>query len=326
MAHLPPVGVDHVGGGGHHGGLAELGHDLPAGEAVLGAAGVLHVGQHRLEQGSHLQRLLQTPGPVGVQVHPGIGEGLLDGGHGFGLVEGGEHAALELEVLKAVLVVGGSGQSHDGLRGQSLLVAETIPVTVGVGLFLILQIGLFPVAYVEEIAEEAHPMALDTVAHERGGGHVQILAQQVQQGGLHGGYHVDAGAQVIGLQAPDVVLDVVAQPLADGVERLLVIGDPGAQHQRLHRAQGVGDLLPAGDLSHALGAGGVGEDDHVAGEIGRVGPGQVQLHAVVAGHREHFHFGDDRNSHVSLLLTIILRQTRCSCPRRSTVRPPARTR
>ena len=79
VAHLPPVGVDHVGGGGHHGGLAELRHPLPAGEAVLRADRVLAVGQHLLQFRADLQGLLEAPAAVGVQVHPGVGEGGLDG-------------------------------------------------------------------------------------------------------------------------------------------------------------------------------------------------------------------------------------------------------
>ncbi|MNE32919.1 hypothetical protein D3C80_1265520 [compost metagenome] len=46
MAHLPPVGSDHVGGGGQAGGAAELGHHLTARVAVLGTARVFGVGQH----------------------------------------------------------------------------------------------------------------------------------------------------------------------------------------------------------------------------------------------------------------------------------------
>ena len=49
VAHLPPVGIDHVGGSGHAAVPLELGHGLAAGEAVLGAAGILAVSQHFLQ-------------------------------------------------------------------------------------------------------------------------------------------------------------------------------------------------------------------------------------------------------------------------------------
>ena len=303
VAHLPPVGVDHVGGGGHHGGLAELRHHLAAGEALLGAAGVLHVGKHFFQVGGHLQRLLQTPAAVGVQVHAGVGEGLLDGGDCLDLLLGSQHAALELEVLKAVLFVGGLGQRHDGLRGQRLLVAHTVPVAVGIRLRLVLQIGLVAVAHIEQVGEEPHPLPLDAVPHQGGGRNVQQLAHQVQQRGLDGGDHMHAGAQVKGLQTALVVLDVGAQPGADFIQRGLVVHHAGTQHQMLHILEGFGDFLAAGHLAHALGALGIRQDDDVAGEVGRVRAGQVQLHAVVTGHREHFHFSDNRRVfHLRFLL------------------------
>ncbi len=45
VAKLAPVGGDHVGGGGQAGGAAEFGHDLSAGEALLGAAGIFGIGE-----------------------------------------------------------------------------------------------------------------------------------------------------------------------------------------------------------------------------------------------------------------------------------------
>ena len=106
---------------------------------------------------------------------------------------------------------------------------------------------------------------------------------------------MDAGAQVEGLKAPDVVLDVLVQPGADPVQGLLVVGDAGAHHQVLHVLQGLGDLLPAGHLAHALHAVGVGEDDDVAGEVGGVGAGEVELHAVMAGHGVDLHVDNGRD-------------------------------
>ena len=48
----------------------------------------------------------------------------------------------ELEVLKAVLLIGGPGQRHNGVGGQRLLVAQAVPGAVGVGLGVVGQIGL----------------------------------------------------------------------------------------------------------------------------------------------------------------------------------------
>ena len=297
VAHLAPVSVDHVGGGGHHGGLAEFGHHLTAGEAVLRAAGVLAVGQHLLQLGGDLQRLGQAPAAVGVQIHTGVGEGLLDGLHRLQLLLGLQHAALELEVLKAVFLVGGLGQSNNGLGGHGLLMAQAVPLAVGIRLGSVGQVGLLAVAHIEQVAQETHPLPLDAIAHQRGGGHIQILAQQVQQRGLNGGDHMHAGAQIEGLLAAHVVLDVGIQPGAHLVQGSLVIADGGTHHQVLHILQRGGDLLAAGHLAHALGAGGIGEDDDVAGEIGRMRTGKIQLHAVPPGNGIYFHLGDHRCFH-----------------------------
>ena len=298
VVHLTPVGVDHVGSGGHSALPLELGHDLAAGEAVLGTAGVLAVGQALLELGCDLQRFLQAPAAVGVQIDAGIGERSLDGLHSLQLFLRGQDAALELEVLKAVLLVGGLCQRNDGLRGQGLLVAQTIPVAVGIRLLLILEVGLLAVAHIEQVAQETDTLALDAVAHQGSGGNFQELAHQVQQRGLNGGDHMDAGAQVEGLQAADIVLDVGAQPCTDLVQGLLVVGDPGAQHQMLHILQRLGDLLTAGHLAHAFHTIGIGQDDDVPGEIRCMCAREVQLHAVVTCDRIDLHFFNGRDSHI----------------------------
>ena len=187
--------------------------------------------------------------------------------------------------------------------------AQAVPGAVGVGLGVVGQVGLLPVAHVEQIAQEAHPVPLDAVAQQGGHGHLQILAQQVQQGGLHGGDHVDAGAQVEGLLAPDVVLDVGGEPLVDLPQGHLVLGHAGALHQVLHVLQRLGDLLAAGDLADAGVAPVVGEHHHVAGEIGGVGAGEVELHAVFAGHGEDFHERDFGGIGHSNALLLFIRRT-----------------
>ena len=291
VAHLPPVGVNHVGGGGHAALLAELRHNFAAGEAAFGAAGVLTVGQNLLQLRGKGQRVLQQPAAVGVQGDAGLGEGLLQSLDGLQLLPALQHAALELEVLKAVLFIGGPGQRHNGVGGQRLLVAQAVPGAVGVGLGVVGQIGLFAVAHVEQIAQKANPVPLDAVAQQGGHGHLQILAQQVQQGSLHRGDHVHAGAQVKGLLAPHVVLNIGREPLVEPPQGHLVVGHAGALHQVLHVLQGAGDFLAAGDLSNAGIAPVVSEHHNVAGEVGGVGAGEVELHTVLAGHGIDLHGG-----------------------------------
>ena len=124
VAHLPPVGVDHVGGGGHHGGLAEL-SPSPRGPRSR----PLRPQDPRSRPGTSSAQG-QSPGlPSGSSIrwgpgHPGLREGFLDGLHCLDLFFGRQHAALELEVLKAVLLVGGLGQCTMASGGQGLLMAQ----------------------------------------------------------------------------------------------------------------------------------------------------------------------------------------------------------
>ena len=91
---LAPVGGDHVGCGGQAGGAAELGHDLAAGEAVLGAAGIFGVGEDVLFVRAEADGFVERPGSVGVEGDAGFGEALGERGDGFDLLCAGEDSAL----------------------------------------------------------------------------------------------------------------------------------------------------------------------------------------------------------------------------------------
>ena len=71
-----------------------------------------------------------------------------------------------------------------------------------------------------------------------------------------------------------------------------VIRDLGPHHNVLHIFQGIGDLGAAGDFPHAGVAFRIGQDDNVPGEIRGMSAAQVQQHAVLAGNRINFHFGN----------------------------------
>ncbi len=201
MGELAPVGRDHVGRGRQAGGAAELGHDLAAGEAGLGAAGVLGIGEHAVHVLAEPDRLVQRPGAVRVERDARVREALCDRGDGLDLLLAAQHAALELEVGEAVMVVGGFGQPHHGLRRHRLLVAEVEPFGLA-GLALdVVELALAPVADEEEIAERLDAVALLAFAEQRGDRQVEMLAEQVEQRGLDRGDRVDHHAQVEGLLA-----------------------------------------------------------------------------------------------------------------------------
>ncbi len=68
MAHFAPVSGYHIGGDRQPGGAAELGHHLPAGETLLGAARIFGVGQNILQPFTQRDGLIQQPAPLGSTV------------------------------------------------------------------------------------------------------------------------------------------------------------------------------------------------------------------------------------------------------------------
>ncbi|MFR1050490.1 MAG: hypothetical protein ACLSE7_02045 [Lachnospirales bacterium] len=186
------------------------------------------------------------------------------------------------------------GQGHHGIGGQCLLMAQPVPVAAAVRLGAIGKIGLVPVAHIEKATQETHPPALDPVPQQGGGRHLEILARQIQQRRFDGGVHVDAGTEVKGLLPPHIVLDVGGKPVSDLLEGIFVGAKAGVLHKVLRILQRLGNLLSAGDLSQAGAAVGVGEDHCVAGKVGGVGAGQVELHAVQAGRGEDLHLSHFR--------------------------------
>ena len=128
VAQLAPVGADHVRRRRKPGGPLELGHHLATGEAALGPDGILGVGEHVGQFAARLHRIVEQPAAVGVQRDAGVGEAVGERDDRLGLVGGGQHAALELEVGEAVPRLGRLGEPDDGLGRQRLLVADAQPV------------------------------------------------------------------------------------------------------------------------------------------------------------------------------------------------------
>ena len=247
-----------------------------------------------MQVGRDLDRFGQRPGAVGIEGDPGLGKPLLEGSDGLGLLLAGQHTALELEVLEAVAGLGGFGEGDDLLRGQGLLVPQSVPVVGRVGVGQVVEVGLRAIADVEQVAEHLDRVPLLALGAEQGRDRqVEELAQQVEQGRLHRGDHVDRGAQVERLQTtPGGV--AVGEGGADLLQDLAVVGHLGAEQDGFAVAQRLGDLLPARHLADADPAVGVGQHDQVAGEVRRVRTAQVELHAVVPGNRIDRDFRDGR--------------------------------
>lgn len=110
------------------------------------------------------------------------------------------HAALELEVAEAVACMGGLGQAGDGLRCHRGLMAQVIPVVRRTFAGEVRQVGALALTYIEEVGEHRHMIALLAATEQFGHWHVEVLAEQIEQGSLDRGDHVvQAQVDLVGL-------------------------------------------------------------------------------------------------------------------------------
>jgi hypothetical protein len=314
VRHLPPVGGHHVGGRGHAGGAAELGHDLPARVAVLGAARILGVGEQVAAPAAKRNRLGERPRAVGVDGDAARREAALQRGHRLHLLLAAHDAALELEIAEAVALDRGLGLGDDGGRRERGLVANAVPGLATRGLLEVGQVGTLAVADIKKVRKHAYRIPVAAASQQLAHRHPQKLSQQVQQRRLHGGEDV-VHAQVDLVRLPENrrlgrrghlvsrARPVPGDGTADGVERAMVAADLGADHERDRALERLADALAARYFADADVAGVVLEQHEVADEPGPVRPGQVEQHAVAPRDRDHPHPGDGRAArHLACLL------------------------
>src|SRR3954447_12826830 len=180
MGQLPPIGRDHVGRGRQARCTAELGHDLTAGEAGFGAAGVLGIGEDAVHVLAEADGLVERPSAVRVQGHARIRKAPGDRGDGLDLLLAAQHAALELEIGEAVMVVGGFREPHHGLPRHRLLMAEVEPFGLAALAADIVELGFAPVADEEEITEGLDAVALLALAEQGCDRQVEMLTEQIE--------------------------------------------------------------------------------------------------------------------------------------------------
>ena len=66
--------------------------------------------------------------PLGSSVTRAFGKALGDRGDGLDFLFAAQHAALQLEIGEAVMILRGFGEPHDGVGRHRLLVAQVEPV------------------------------------------------------------------------------------------------------------------------------------------------------------------------------------------------------
>ena len=212
VTHLAPVGIDHVGGGKHTGLLTKLRHHLTAGETVLCTTRILDVCKDLLKLRCHLERLLEGPAAVRIEVDTCIRECLLDGRHGLILHFRLEHAALQLEILEAVLLRRCLRQCDDVLRVHRFFVTKSVPLAVRVGLIHVWKGGLLTITDIEKVGKETYGCSLKAIAHEGSRRNLEELAHQVKKRCFDCGDNMYAGTKIEGLKSSNIILDVCIEP------------------------------------------------------------------------------------------------------------------
>ncbi|MDT4825888.1 hypothetical protein FQZ97_591830 [compost metagenome] len=290
VAHLAPVGRDHVGRGGQAGGGTELGHHFAAGIAVLGAARVFCVGQHAAPVAAQAHGLGQRPGAVGVERDACPGEALGQCQDRLHFFLAAQHAALELEVVEAIAFVRGLGQADHRLGRHRHVIAQAEPGVVGIGFGAVVQRGALAVADIEQVAKHLDGVALLAFTQQCRHRHLQVLAEQVEQCRFQRGDGVDSDAQIEGLQAAAAGI-AAGEGGAHAVQDGLVLADGLANQQRAGVFQRPADAFATRHFAHAGVAGAVAQDHDIAREVRAMGARQVHQHAVVPGHGHHREFG-----------------------------------
>ena len=288
MAHLTPVGRDHIGRRRQTGGAAELRHHFTTGEALLSAAWIFRIGQRSLQIFTNLDRFIQRPRAVRIQSYARLREALRQRDDRFRLLFPGQHAAFQFKVVKAIFLIRRFRQAHHRIRGHRFIMTQAIPVAFVIGLALIRQRRGFTVADEEQVAEHFHFAALLAIAQQRRHVHAQMLAQQVKHRRFDPGHYVNCGTQIEGLQtAPTGV--AVGESIAHGGQHVFVLTQRLTDYQRDRIFESLADFLSAGDFADAGMAGIIFNHHDITREERGVRAAQVHQHAVVARDRNDLH-------------------------------------
>ena len=91
-------------------------------------------------------RVFKRPGAIRVERDARVREALGDRRDGLDLLFAGQHAALQFEVGKAVMIMRSLGEPHDRFRCHRLLMPQTEPIDLLILARDIGKVGLFDIA------------------------------------------------------------------------------------------------------------------------------------------------------------------------------------
>ena len=311
---LTPVGGNHVRRYLELRRILKLAHDLSAGITGLRSTWVLHIGDDIVHILAKLDGLLQAPCTIRVDVDTRIREAILQCTQCIHLLGALQYAALQLEVLKAVLFGQRFCLFDDSLRCQNLLTAQTEPRIRAVALIEVLHLAcryLLLIRYVEEIAEHLDFLPLLSLTEEVTHRYTEELAHQVEHRTLQCPLTLYDELQLRDIQCLDALAIILCRrvrQLVNLLKDLTILRDRLSLYKRLHRIETVTGIVATMNLTDALMSRTVLENHQISRKCRCMTARQGHQHTVVAGHRDDLHLLNNRcicHFHTSFLLWCI---------------------
>ena len=297
---LTPVGGNHVRRYLELRCILKLTHDLTAGITGLRSTRILHIGDNIVHILAKLDGLLQAPCTIRIDVDTRIREALLQCTECIHLLGALQYAALQLEVLEAVLFGQRLCLFDDSLRCQDLLTTQTEPRIRAVALIEILHLAcrhLLLIRYIEEVAEHLDFLPLLALTEEVTHRNTEELAHQIKHRTLQCPLTLYNELQLRDIQCLDtlsIVLCRRVRQLVNLLEDLAILRNRLSFHERLHRIETVTGVVATVNLTDALMSRTVLENHQISRKCRCVTARQRHQHTVIAGHRNDLHLLNNR--------------------------------
>ena len=297
---LTPVGGNHVRRYLELRRILKLAHDLTAGITGLRSTRILHIGDDIVHILAELDGLLQAPCTIRVDVDTRIREALLQCTECIHLLGALQYAALQLEVLEAVLFGQRLCLFDDSLRCQDLLTTQTEPRIRAVALIKILHLtcrNLLLIRYIEEVAEHLDFLPLLSLTEKVTHRNTEELPHQVKHRALQCPLTLYDELQLRDIQCLDALAIILCRrvrQLMDLLKNLAILRDRLSLYKRLHRIETVTGIVTTMDLTDALMSRTVLENHQISRKCRCVTARQRHQHTVITSHRNDLHLLNNR--------------------------------
>ena len=293
MAHLPPVGGDHIGCGRQASCATELCHHFTPGETLLRTTRIFCISQRTFQVFTNFNRFVQRPGTVRIERNTRLREALRQCHNRLGLFFPGQYTALQFEIVEAIFFICRFRQAHHRIRRHRFFVTQAIPVTFIIRLALIRQRCGFAITDEEQITEHFDFATLLTIAQQRCHVYPQMLPQQIQHCRFYPGNYMNSGTQIKCLQTAPAGI-TIGKCITHQRQNVFVFTQRFTHHQRNRIFQRFTDFLAAGNFPYPGVTRIIFDNHNITREERCVCTTQIHQHTVMTRHRDDLHFSNNR--------------------------------